>query len=319
MPSAGAMDDLILTKELIARGFSTDEIRRMVGRGEIGRVRRGAYALELPGKDPSDPYDLRTPHLRLIAGTEAQLHPRAVLSHGSAAAVWGLPLFSSMVSHVHLTRDRRGGGVRRSVVFVHGSPLRDQDRALVDGLAVTSLARTAVDLARTQAYDRAVALADAACAAGADPADLAEALEQARRWYGAPQARRVLHVADPRSESVGESFSRIRLHEMGLPTPELQLEVFDAAGQLLGRSDFAWPEHNTLGEFDGRTKYGRLRRQGETEAEAVHREKLREDALRDHGWQVVRWVWDDLRRPQVIADRIRRAFVRGGGPRVRAL
>ena len=309
------MDDLILTKQLNERGFSTDEIRRMVGRGELARVRRGAYARRHPGSaDPGDPYDLRTPHLRLIAGTEAQLHPRAVLSHGSAAAVWGLPLFPTMVSHVHLTRDRRGGGVRRSVVFVHGSPVRDEDRVLVDGQVVTSLARTAVDLARTQAYDRAVALADAACAAGVDPADLAEALEQAGRWYGAPQARRVLDFADPRSESVGESFSRIRLHECGLAPPELQFEVFDADGCLLGRCDFAWPEHKTLGEFDGRIKYGRLRQPGETEADAVHREKLREDALRDHGWQVVRWVWDDLRRPQVIADRLRRAFARGGMP-----
>lgn len=313
MPSAGAMDDLILTKDLYARGFSTDEIRRMVRRGELARVRRGAYARERPGVvDPSDPYDLRTPHLRLIAGTEAQLHPRAVLSHGSAAAVWKLPLFPTMVSHVHLTRDRRGGGVRRSVVFVHGSPVRDEDRVLIDGVAVTSLARTTVDLARTQAYDRAVAIADGACAAGADPAHLAEAIDQARRWYGAPQARRVLDFADPRSESVGESFSRIRLHELGLPSFELQFEVFDADGYLLGRCDFAWPEHKTLGEFDGRVKYGRLRHPGETEADAVHREKLREDALRDHGWQVVRWVWDDLRRPQVIGERLRRAFARHG-------
>jgi hypothetical protein len=309
------MDDLILTKELNARGFSTDEIRRMVGRGELARVRRGAYARGRPGAaDSSDPHDLRTPHLRLIAGTEAQLHPRAVLSHGSAAAVWGLPLFPAMVCHVHLTRDRRGGGVRRSIVFVHGSPVRDEDRVLVDGLVVTSLARTAVDLARTQAYDRAVAIADGVYAAGADPAHLVEALAQARRWYGAPQARRVLDFADPRSESVGESFSRIRLHELELPPSELQFEVFDADGYLLGRCDFAWPEHRTLGEFDGRTKYGRLRRPGETEADAVHREKLREDALRDHGWQVVRWVWDDLRRPQVIADRLRRAFARGRTP-----
>ena len=94
--------------------------------------------------------------------------------------------------------------------------------------------------------------------------------------------------------------------------PVLQYEVFDDNGYLIGRCDFAWPERRTLGEFDGRMKYGRLRRPGETVEEAVHREKLREDALRDQGWQMARWVWDDLRSPQVIADRIRRAFARAG-------
>lgn len=307
------MDELLLTRHLTAQGFSTDEIKRLVRHGDLIHVRREAYARDHDPSDTDDPYDLRAPHRRLIAATQAQLHPRAVLSHGSAATMWGLPLFRGMVGAVHVTRDRRGGGVRRSFVFVHGSPLSEEDRVIVDGLAVTSLARTAVDLARTLPYDQAVAVADAAGAAGADPARLVDALDQARRWYGAPQARRVLAFADPRSESVGESFSRIRLREAGLPVPDLQLEVFDETGRLLGRSDFAWPEHRTLGEFDGRVKYGRLRRPGESVEEAVHREKVREDAFRDHGWQVARWIWDDLARPQIIAERIRRAFARSEG------
>jgi len=57
----------------------------------------------------------------------------------------------------------------------------------------------------------------------------------------------------------------------------------------VGRSDFGWEEQRTLGEFDGRVKYGRLLRPGETAADTVYREKRREDALRDQGWQLVRW------------------------------
>ena len=307
--------ELLVTRDLTRQGFSADEIRRMVRRGELARIRRGAYVRDHPSADgDADPYDLRTPHLRLIAGTEPQLHPRAVLSHGSAAAVLGLPLFRSMVAHVHLTRDRRGGGVRRSVVFVHGSPLREADRMVVDERAVTSLARTTVDLARTLTYDKAVAIADRGLALGADPAQLEECLQQARRWYGCPGARRVIGFADPRSESVGESFSRIRMRELELPEPVLQFEVVDENGYLVGKSDFAWPDRRTLGEFDGAVKYGRLRRPGETPEEAVHREKLREDALRDHGWEIARWIWDDLRHPEVIDARLRRAFARGGAP-----
>jgi predicted transcriptional regulator of viral defense system len=308
------MDGYLLTRDLTQRGFTNSEIRRMVSRGELARLRRGAYVTDQLLTAAIDPYDLRTPHRRLIEATADQLHPRAAISHGSAAAVLGLPLFTPMVEHVHVTRDRRGGGVRRPVVWVHGSPLREEDRMVVDGLVVTSLARTAVDVARTVSYNRAVAVADQAMAAGADPGELAEALGQARRWHGCGQARRVVAFADGRSESVGESFSRVTMAELGLPVPVLQLEVFDDNGYLLGRGDFGWPERRTLGEFDGRVKYRKLLRPGEAAEDAVYREKLREDALRDQGWQMARWGWDDIKTPQVIADRVLRAFARAGHP-----
>ena len=103
--------------------------------------------------------------------------------------------------------------------------------------------------------------------------------------------------------------SRVLLADQGLLPTELQLVVHGQDGPL-GRVDFAWPEHRTLAEFDGRIKYGRLLRPGEDVGEAVFREKHREDLLRDLGWQVVRWIWADLDEPRVIADRVRRAFAR---------
>ncbi|WP_240524231.1 hypothetical protein [Gordonia polyisoprenivorans] len=55
-----------------------------------------------------------------------------------------------------------------------------------------------------------------------------------------------------------------------------------------------------VGEFDGMIKYGRLRRPGESIADAVIREKLREDEIRDTGPRVVRWTWNDLERDAFI-------------------
>lgn len=43
----------------------------------------------------------------------------------------------------------------------------------------------------------------------------------------------------------------------------------------------------------------------------MYAEKLREDLLRDLGWQLIRWTWDDLGRPQWLVSRLERAFVRG--------
>ena len=66
-----------------------------------------------------------------------------------------------------------------------------------------------------------------------------------------------------------------------------------------------------LGEFDGKAKYHRFRRPGETIEQAVMREKQREDLLRElTGWRCIRLVWADLFTPELTAQRIRRALLR---------
>lgn len=302
----------MLTRELSRRGFAPNEVRRLTSVGELSRVRRGAYVAAFPVTEPLDPFTERIRRHRLeILGTVAQLHPRALVSHGSAAVLHALPIFPAAVERVHITRDRSGGGVRRAIVQVHGSPLAPTDANLIDDIPTTSLARTVVDLARTLPYEQAVAIGDQALRAGLDPAALADALEWSRRWRGAPGARRAAGFFDARSESVGESFSRVGFDRDGLPRPELQLEVYDEHGRFVGRTDFGWPALHTLGEFDGREKYLRRRREAETVTDYLIREKTREDALRSLGWEVVRWMWADLSRPGLIADRLRRAFARG--------
>jgi hypothetical protein len=122
----------------------------------------------------------------------------------------------------------------------------------------------------------------------------------------------VVDFGDGRSESPGESLSRVALARLGLPAPALQFEVHDGSGLLVGRADFGWEEQRTLGEFDGKVKYGRLLRPGQLSEDVVYQEKRREDALRDLGWQVVRWSWADLKDAAMIADRLWRAFSRTG-------
>jgi hypothetical protein len=67
-----------------------------------------------------------------------------------------------------------------------------------------------------------------------------------------------------------------------------------------------------MGEFDGMMKYGRLRREGETPGQAVEREKVREDRLREEtGWLMVRLIWAEIFRPGPMAAKIRRQLERG--------
>jgi hypothetical protein len=112
------------------------------------------------------------------------------------------------------------------------------------------------------------------------------------------------------SESPGESLSRVVFFEEGLPMPQLQAELFDGATKI-ATVDFLWPEQGTVGEFDGEFKYGRLVGPGETPADVMVREKRREDAVRDLGLQMTRWVWEEIFTRTVLVGRVRRAFRRG--------
>lgn len=233
-----------------------------------------------------------------------------MLSHCSAALVHGLPVWPGALERAHLTRSRSSGAKRRSDVEVHGATLPAEHVTVVNGLAVTTLARTVADLGRTLPFEQAVAAGDRAAAQGLDFGYLDDVLRGMERWPGVRQARRVADFLDGRSESAGESVSRVRLGEQGLPIPTLQHEVYDLAGTMVSRSDFAWVQHRTIGEFDGRVKYGALLRPGQRPEDVVFAEKLREDAIRDLGWQVVRWIWADLDRPHLLRDRVLRAFAR---------
>jgi hypothetical protein len=299
------MDEIKLTRTLLDQGFDHDDLRRLNRGGELIRIRRGAYALEeKPGLAVEDR------HRRLILGTAPQLRDGAVFSHGSAAVLHGLPVWPAAVERVHVTRNRSGNGIKRAVVQVHGTPLDGPAIVLIDNTPVTSLARTVLDLARTWPMTQAVAAGDRALMLGLTRAELDAGLVAMERWPGVRAARRVVEFLDVRSESVGESVSRVRLMEEGLPAPEPQHEIFGPDGQFMARVDFYWNEQRTVGEFDGKIKYGRLLKPGQRIEDVIFDEKLREDAVRDLGLQVVRWIWPDLYRTGVLRGRVLRAFAR---------
>jgi hypothetical protein len=62
----------------------------------------------------------------------------------------------------------------------------------------------------------------------------------------------------------------------------------------VGISDFLWPRFRHLGEFDGKVNYQALLRPGQTPADAVFREKQREDAMRAQGYGMTRFTWADI-------------------------
>lgn len=288
-----------LTREITATGIDSQALVSLQRRGSLARIRHGAYSETLES-------EARAAHLQLIEGTWPLLGDNAVLSHGSAAAIHGLPLWGSLLEKVSVTRDGGGHGTRRRYLHVWQTPLADLEVTRSGEYRLTSLERTAFDVARSLPFERAVAAMDAALHQGADLEVLDAIVRASPGRRGAAVARAALAFADGRAESVGESISRVRIAEARLPAPALQFVILDRFGNFVARSDFCWVEQRVIGEFDGRVKYvGGT--SGEV-ADVIMAEKRREQAIRDAGWWVVRWGWADLEHPEALRERILAAF-----------
>jgi hypothetical protein len=305
------VSEISLRRDLGSQGITDDEIRVMVRAGSLQRLRRGAYVTPPDSEPGTRALEIQRRHRQLLAASVRQLSDQFVVSHMSAALLHGLPVWNDELGRLSLIRGLSGGGKTRADVLVRGLRLAPDEVVRLDDYRVTTVARTVLDLACSLSLERSVAVGDAALRRGLDPRAIADLVERARGRTGIGKARLAVELFDPRSESPGESTSRVIFHVRGLPTPELQYEVRSINGSLVGRSDVAWPELRTLGEFDGRTKYGELLQPGQTAGDVVFAEKVREDALRALGWQVVRWTWADLRSPDELIRRIERAFDRG--------
>lgn len=286
---------LITTRELAEQGLREHEIRAQVEAGKLVPVRRGVYRSpdgEPRAADLESLSDKELAHLQLIDATMPGLRSGACLSHVSAAVTHGLPVPEKLLGAVHVTRGGQGGKVRPNL-HLHRSEVPAEH--IVDDKhgPVTSLAWTVMDLARSLPPIHAVALIDKALAKGLDRAEVLDLLGE-HRASGNVRAREVVRFGDAASESVGESHSRWLMHELGLPMPRLQVRILTEDGGYVARPDFLWDDCRVVGEFDGRIKYGRLLKPGQSIAEVILAEKQREEAIRRQGYWVIRWVWSDL-------------------------
>lgn len=280
--------------------------------GRLIQLRRGVFVgAEGWPDDPAGQHVVR-------AHAEQVANPDAVISHESAAVVWGLPapgFHDWHESPVSLTLPFPCRGSRHRAAAWHIASLvpshvmRDPD-----GYLVTSVARTAIDLAGGLALPDALVILDAAArqlvesfVTSARRPDyvnprlvtaarqrLSEAV--GRRWRSG--LTRAIACVEPCRESAPESLVAGHLHLSGLPMPEFQAKIVTPKGTFY--PDCYWREARLIGECDGKVKYA--------SRDDLVSEKWREQVLLDEGHRFVRWFAGEIMsHPSDVMARIARA------------
>ena len=226
---------VVARRQLLEMGFDARQVEKRITAGRLHPVWRGVYAVGRPELG------------RLGRWLAAMLAcgPEAVLSHGSAAALWGFGREPRGVIDVSVraSTSRRHRGLR-----VHRrASLRSDELTTHEGIPVTGPIRTLIDEAthlRPMRLERAVNEADKLDRV--DPETLRDALD---RYAGQPGVAPLRTLLDRRtfrlSDSDLERFFRPLARAAGLPEPETKVWVngFEV--------DFHWPELGIVVETDG--------------------------------------------------------------------
>lgn len=181
---------------------------------------------------------------------------------------------------------------------LHRDIVEADEIEMIDRVAVTSPARTALDLGCWYSTMTAVAGIDAL--AGATEIKAADVELLARRYAGRrgiARARRAADLFDAGAQSPKESWLRVVLIEAGLPRPQTQIQVCDEFGSVFAYLDMGWDDVKVAVEYDGE-QHRFSRRQYSWD---IRRREL----LERRGWALVRVVAGD--RPGDIVRRVRAA------------
>jgi len=298
---------------LLASGVTPAMIESQRRAGRLLTVRHGVYL-----SSDSWPDDAAARHL-VLGHAEQVANPGAVLSHQSAAASWGLPSPSFQDWHefpvcVTLPPGQGHGSQQRSALHrVMDLPAEHVTRD-AEGYEVTSIARTAIDVAAGRPLPDSLVILDAAArqlvghyvskprrSDYANPRLARAARDQlaAAAIGRRPVPARGIGMSDPVRESAAESLSAGHFLLAGLPVPLYQARVTTRGGTFY--PDFLWPELRVIGEVDGAIKY--------QDANAFVLEKQREQILRDLGYIVIRWLAQEIMlTPWVVIERVARAL-----------
>jgi predicted transcriptional regulator of viral defense system len=268
---AAGQHGVVARHQLLELGFTARAIEHRLETQRLHVLWRSVYAVGRPEVHH---------HGRLMAATLA-CGPDAVISHDSAAALWGLLPSAPDAVHISVLAgfDRRLAGI----VTHRRVALRPEDVTTCRGIPVTAVVCTLVDLAPTltrERLERAINEADRR-----DLATPERVRKELEPFAGRAGVRRLRSILDERTFALTDSELEQRFlplaREAGLPPPLTQFHLNGF------RVDFYWPDLGLVVETDG-LRYHRT-------AAQQARDRLRDQAHTAAGLTVLRFTHGQVR------------------------
>ncbi len=281
---AGRQHGVVARRQLLEAGVASHVIDRRLRAGRLRRVHQGVYQVG----------PVTAPRAREMAAVLA-CGPSAVLSHGSAAALWRLTPERDAGPVEVITRagarSRRGLRVRRI------GTLRADEVTRLSGIPVTTAPRTLYDLAGTtgsRELERAVA--EAFALRLATPARLRTVVSRHARTRGSASLRAILEAGEPaRTRSEAEERFLELIRKAGIQRPAANVKI----GRL--EVDFLWQRERLVVEIDGSAFHSSPR--------AFERDRRRDAVLIAAGYRVARITWRQLaEEPEAVLARLVKAL-----------
>jgi very-short-patch-repair endonuclease len=278
--------------QLLNGPFTLEEARRAgISRSALRskswrRLANGLYCARDGQDDP----------LEILRGWVRALPDGTIFAGATAAWLHGLDLdplnpIEVIVGPDKGVRSRAGLTARRCVVA-------GDDVLIRRGVCATGVHRMLVDVCCWRSPVEALVILDMAVAAGlAGRVAVAEHANSIRGRAGSARLRELIALAEP-AESPMETRLRWFLLKAGLPRPEVQVNLYDAAGGLIARADMYYPTARLVIEFDGMNHIRRL-----------IADDRRQNLLTAAGYQLLRYTTADLKeRPDLILAQVRAAL-----------
>jgi very-short-patch-repair endonuclease len=274
---------VVARAQLAALGITRQAIDHRLECGRLHRLHRGVYAVG---------HRFVSREGRWLAAVLA-FGGDAVLSHRSAAALWGIRATARRRIEVTVS----GRQHARPSIQVHDAKLAVDEVTTERGIPVTTPPRTLLDLAAVlDAGQVERAINEAEFHRLTDPTSLGVLLKRHPRRRGARAIRRILAA-----QSLGATITRSELEhrflrfldEAVLPRPEVNASLQVGTDRWI-EADCLWPDQHLIAELDGHASHA-------TTA-GFERDRARDRALQADGWRVIRITWRQLHEePAAVA------------------
>ena len=280
-----AQNAALTLEQLRTAGLARGAIRSRVRRGRLIPAFRGTYLTADPELVP----------LAMPTAAVLSCAPDAVLSHRSAAAVWGLaPTDPDMID---VTVVGRNPGWRPGVRIHRVKRLHTADMTTHKNVPITSPARTVIDFAaQATSSELADAFGDARAKGLVNDKKLNAALRRLPTNHpGAAIVRRMLSEGDTYDRSKAERIMRRLCRQADLPQPQVNVRLHSFL------VDFLWPDARFIVEVDGYGTHGTR--------QAFENDRRRDQVHVAAGFVVIRVTWHQLQHePLAVVARLAQAL-----------